>query len=113
MKSGLRDRMGRSSSKYVQIEVAREDNGRSRVAANSILETLIELRAAQAIAAATFQMQVVAHQGPTGDTQCGHQGHPSADSLLEGLDIGKEPSRTPKVGLFLKSDNPGIRQRPA
>ena len=111
--SGLHDRMGRSSSKYVQIEVARQDKGRSWVVANSIIETLIQLRAAQAVVAATFQMQVVAHQGPAGDTRFGHEGHPSADSLLERLDIGKEPSRTPKVGLFLKSDDPRVGQRPA
>ena len=82
IESGLRDRMGRGSSKYVQIEVARQDNGRSRVVANSIIETLIQLRAAQAVVAATFQMQVVAHQGPAGDTRFGHEGHPGLPDLL-------------------------------
>ena len=113
VESGLRDRMGRGSSKYVQIEVARQDNGRSRVVANSIIETLIELRAAQAVVAAALQMQVVAHQGPAGNTHLGHQGHPSANSLLERLDIGKEPSRTPKVGLLLKAGDPRVRERPS
>src|SRR6266568_1670377 len=47
------------SSGYIEIEIARKQNGRVRVVSPGIVQDLVKLEAAQLIIASALQMQVV------------------------------------------------------
>src|SRR6266478_825006 len=49
----------RRSTGYIEIEIAREQNGRVRVVSPGIVQDLVKLEAAQLIIASALQMQVV------------------------------------------------------
>src|SRR5208283_447713 len=101
-----------SRPRNIQIKIACQHDRDGRLVLASIVETLMQLGAAQTVISAALQVKVVIDQGFPGKVNFTHQGHPSADPLLKHLHFRNEPARTPEIRLLLKPYDTRIQQRP-
>src|SRR5208337_297672 len=96
----------------VQVKIACQNDRNCRFVLASIVQAIKQLGAAQTVISAALQVKVVADQRSPSNVYFGHQGHPSADPLLERLHIRKVPAWPPEIRLPVKPQDTRIRQRP-
>ncbi len=112
LKPCLADRRGRRSRGHVDVQIARKENGHVRVIAPGILEGLVQLRTAQLVLAAAFEVQVIGDGHIACNTYFDDQGQSSSGPFLKRADFWKEPVRPPEIRLLLKPQDAGVRQGP-
>src|SRR5271166_581726 len=96
----------------VQVKIACQNDRNCRFVLAGIVEALLQLGATQTVISAALQVKVIADQRPSTKVDLGHQGHPSAEPLLERLHIREVPAWPPEIRLPLEPQDTRIRQRP-
>jgi hypothetical protein len=93
------DGLGRNDAPGdIQIQVTREDKRCVHLVLAGIFKTFLELGATQIVIPSTFKVQIVGHQRSLPvNKYVAHQSHTSANSPLEWMNRGDEPTWTPKV----------------
>src|SRR5271170_3573449 len=92
----------------IEIEVPGKEDRRIRAVPPGILQGFLKLCAAQRVIPSALKMQVIGEDRFPCNLGLTDQSQAPSDSFLERIDFRKEPPRTPKIRLPLKSQDAGI-----
>src|SRR6185437_98092 len=104
---------GNTVLRYIEVQVARNEECDFLAVTSRIGENFSQLSAAQLVVAAAFKMKVIGNKGQAADLDVGDEGDSAAHALLKRLRARQIPTRTPKVRLLAKADQSRVGQRPA
>src|SRR5271166_358415 len=81
----------------IQVKIACQNDRNCRFVLAGIVKAIKQLGAAQTVISPAFKVKVVTDQRFPSDVDFAHQGHPSADPLLERLHVREIPAWPPEI----------------